>query len=134
MTKSPNAVADKVPAVEIVIKEWGGGDAARVPDWVMILAETVDLKGTRKTAERIGYSASVISRVINGKYDGNMERVAGIVRGAMLGETVMCPVSGEIARDVCLDNQKRGKPFTSSLRARLYRACRDGCPHYRGNK
>lgn len=134
MTKIPSAAADKRTAVETVIKEWGGGDAARVPDWVMILAETVDVKGTRQTAARIGYSHSVISRVMSGKYDGDMERVAGIVRGAMLGETVSCPVVGGIARDVCLDNQKRGKPFTSSLRARLYRACRDGCPHYRGGK
>lgn len=125
---------DRVKAADVVTKEWGGGNPARVPDWVMILAETVDAQGVRKTAERVGYSHSVISRVLNGKYDGDMERVAEIVKGAMLGATVMCPVSGEIARDVCLDNQRRGPPFTSSLRARLYRACRDGCPHFRGSK
>ena len=124
--------ADRVVAV--ATKEWGNGDAARVPDWVMVLAETCDAQSLRKVADRLGYSASVLSRVLNGKYDGDLERVADKVRGALMGEKVMCPVVDEIARDQCLDHQRHGPPFTSSMRAKLYRACRNGCPHYRGTK
>ncbi|MEQ1673200.1 MAG: transcriptional regulator, partial [Hyphomicrobium sp.] len=98
--------ADRVVAV--ATKEWGGGDATRVPDWVLVLAETCDAQSLRKVADRLGYSASVLSRVLNGKYDGDIERVAEKVRGALLGQTVMCPVVDEIARDRCLDNQKHG--------------------------
>lgn len=123
-----------VPAIDIVTEVWGGGLPARVPDWVMILAETCDATSRAKVAARLGYSPGVVSQVLNGSYKGDLARVEGVVRGALLAETVMCPVVDEIARDVCLENQKRTPPFTSAMRARLYRACRGGCPHYRGSK
>lgn len=134
MNRGPakQSAAHVVPAVTIATEAWGGGDAARVPDWVMIMAETCDASSRAKVASRLGYSPGVVSQVLNGTYRGDLNRVAGVIRGALLAETVMCPVVDEIARDVCLENQKRTPPFTSAMRARLYRACRDGCPHYRG--
>lgn len=128
------AQAHVVPAVNVAVEAWGQGQASSVPDWVMSLAEACDASSRSKVAARLGYSAGVVSQVLNGTYKGDLGRVEGVVKGALLAQTVMCPVVDEIARDVCLDNQKRTPPFTSAMRARLYRACRGGCPHYRGQK
>lgn len=119
-----------VPAMNVAANEWGDGDALKVPDWIMVLAESCDASSRAKVAARLGYSAGVVSQVLNNTYKGDLGRVEGVVRGALLAEKVMCPVVDEISRDVCLENQKRNPPFTSAMRARLYRACRDGCPHF----
>ena len=131
---SSGAQGHVVPAVEVAVAAWGAGVAAAVPDWVVILAESCDATSRARVAARLGYSAGVVSQVLNKSYKGDLARVEGVVRGALLAETVMCPVVDEIARDVCLENQKRTPPFTSAMRARLYRACRGGCPNYRGSK
>ncbi|MCB1473806.1 MAG: transcriptional regulator [Defluviimonas sp.] len=104
---------------------------AQIPDWVRELASYVDTVGLKKAAQRIGYSQAVLHEVIRKRYAGSVERVEERVRGALMGETVCCPVLGPIRRDTCLDWQ--GKPFaiTSAHRTRMYRACRAGCPHSR---
>lgn len=102
------------------------------PDWVTVLAELADAKGLKAAGEAIGYSDSLVSNVIAKKYPGDIGRVEEKVRGALLGLTVDCPGTGEsMSRDICLDWQK--KPFepTSQQRCRMYRACRNGCPHFR---
>jgi hypothetical protein len=64
-------------------------------------------------------------------YTGDLARVEAKVRGALMGATVVCPILGEIGRDVCLDEQKKPNTGASSIRSKLYRACRAGCPHSR---
>lgn len=100
-----------------------------VPDWVAELAGLADREGLRTAAKRVGYSPSAISTVINGYYRGDLVRVEEIVRGALMGDAVDCPVLGEIGRDQCLAWQKKPFAATSSARAAVYRACRGGCPH-----
>ncbi|MHA7882778.1 transcriptional regulator [Nitratireductor rhodophyticola] len=100
-----------------------------LPDWVAELATLVDRIGLRSAEKRVGYSASAISTVINGRYRGDMQRVEETVRGALMGRVVECPVLGEIGRDQCLLWQKKPFAATSSMRAAVYRACRGGCPH-----
>ncbi len=124
-----------VPAVNTATAAWGDGDASRIPDWVLSLAEACDAATRSEIARRLNYSPSVISQLLNGTYNGDLDRVAGVIRGALMAETVQCPVCDEIRRDVCLDHQKKSvPPLASAMRARLYRACRSGCPHYRGAK
>lgn len=106
---------------------WGS-----VPAWVQVLAQACDGASQSVVARRIGYSAAVISQVINHSYRGDLARVEAAVRGALMDETVICPVLGDIAHDVCLAHQKRKFDCTSAMRARLYRACRSGCPHFLG--
>lgn len=111
----------------IAREHWG----ASVPDWVVILAEDATRLGLKRTAGRISYSVSTVSEVIRAKYRGRLPDVEERVRGALMGATVDCPVSGEIGRDACLDHQKAPFAATNSHRIELYRACRGGCPHSR---
>lgn len=121
-------------AVETAIAAWGGGDAARVPDWVRAFAEHCDAHSRSIVASRLSYSAAVVSQVLNNTYRGDLARVEAVVRGAFMAATVMCPVNGETPLDVCLADQKRQPPFASSWRMQVYRACRAGCPNFRGGK
>lgn len=104
-----------------------------VPEWVRVLAQACDRPGASQgaVAKRIGYSASAVSSVLNNKYAGDIGRVEQAVRGALMSETVMCPVCDEITRDVCLSHQRKAKSFkpTSAMRTQLYHACRRTCPH-----
>ena len=98
------------------------------PLWLTELRAQVRATSQRKVALEIGYSPSTISQVLTGKYPGDLTKVEAAVRGVYLGETLNCPVLGEIGTDRCL--QERQKPYsnTSPVRVKLYRACRS-CPH-----
>ena len=106
------------------------GDPA--PDWLSELAALADEIGLRACGKRVNYSASAISNVLNGKYEkGDMGRVEAMVRGALMGKTVECPVLGEIGRDRCLTEQDEPFRATSAFRARLWHECRSGSVHAR---
>ena len=112
--------------VEVAAGHWQGA-----PEWVMQLAAEADRTTLTAAAARIGYSVGLVSQVIRAKYPGDLEKVEIAVRGALMGETVGCPVLGEIGRDRCLHEQGMPRAATSAIRARLYHACRSGCPHSR---
>lgn len=106
---------------------WGN----TVPDWILSLAEEADRTSGEAAALKIGYSAAVVSNVLRAKYPGALGTVAERVRGALMGQTVDCPVWGDIGRDRCLTEQSLPFLATSSARAQCYRACRSGCPNSR---
>lgn len=106
---------------------WG----ADIPAWVEALAEEARRTSGSAAATRIGYSAPTVSAVLAKKYKGDVNRIAAKVAGALMGATVECEVLGEITRDRCLDEQVKGFSGSSSVRARLFRTCRGGCPHSR---
>ena len=119
-------------AMERARAAWG--DA--LPDWVAELAAACDASSQNRVARSIGYSASVISQVLARSYRGSLATVEQKVRGALMQETIECPVMGEISKARCIDNQRlaaRGVIATSSMRSRLYHACRR-CPHARINR
>jgi hypothetical protein len=102
------------------------------PDWVEELAQHADARGLKETGKAIGYSGSAVSGVLAGKYAGDMPRVEGAVRGALMGKTVWCQGMGlDLARNHCLEWQKKPRAPTSSGRMKMYRACRNNCPHFR---
>lgn len=104
-----------------------------VPDWVNALAERADESSLNAVGEAIGYSGSLVSQVLHNKYKkGDLGRVEEKVRGALLGKVVWCHGVGDnIARHTCLDWQKKPFAATSPDRTRMYRACRNNCPHFR---
>lgn len=103
-----------------------------VPDWLIELAALADEIGLRACEKRVNYSPSAISNVLNGKYEkGDMGRVEAMVRGALMGKTVDCPILGGIGRDRCLTEQDEPFRATSAFRAQLYHACRSGCVNAR---
>lgn len=117
----------KVDFVTKARTAWG----ASCPDWVLEWARFASRTDGVRAAKRVGYSAAVFSHVMAKNYKGDIARVELKVRGALMNETVICPVVGEIGQDRCLDEQKMGHTGASSVRAKLYRACRSGCPHSR---
>lgn len=100
-----------------------------VPDWVAELADYADAKRLKGAAEKLGCSTAVVSTVIANKYAGDVGRIEEMVRGAIMGATVDCPIKGDMTRDVCLSWQRKPYVLSSSARAEMYRACRSGCPH-----
>lgn len=85
-------------------------------------------------ARLIGYSPTVVNRILKGNYEGDARAVQKAVEGALMGATVTCPVLREIAANRCLEIQ--GLPFaaTNPTRVALFHACRSGCAHSRLNK
>lgn len=101
-----------------------------LPNWVSVLAREVDRVGSRRiVGERLGYSTTTISQVISNQYRGDLKKLEDKVRGQLIGDSVSCPVAGLISLDLCRDYQARPFRSTSGFHTRLYRACRNGCPH-----
>lgn len=126
MNRGPQAGRPAVDHKAKAIAAWG--DA---PDWVVVLAEACMLSSQSAVAKQLDYSAATVSQVLSNSYRGDLSRVREMVRGALMAETIVCPILGEIARNVCLEWQAKPAVVTSSLRAQMYRACRTQCPHSR---
>ncbi|WP_082167651.1 transcriptional regulator [Methylobacterium aquaticum] len=120
-------VAGKLSALERAAAAWGEA----MPDEVRELAAYVDRNTGAAAAKTIGYSGAVVSNMLNARYTGDHEAVFAKIRGALMGEVVVCPVLGEIGRHRCLSEQKMPFATSNAARARVYRACRTGCPHSR---
>ena len=101
------------------------------PDWIIRLAEECMRSSASDVAKRLDYSVAVVSSALLNSYRGSLPKLEAKVRGAFMGEFVDCPVLGEIERDRCETEQGRRFLGTSAARARLYRACRSGCPNSR---
>lgn len=100
-----------------------------LPEWVLALAAACDRDGGRAVAERIGYSRSAVSLVINNRWNGDLTRIEQAVRGALMNAEVACPVVGALALDRCATHQKAAWAPHNPQRIQFYRACRSGCPH-----
>lgn len=122
MSQKPNDPVARAAAA------WG--DA--IPDWVVVLAEACRMAGSQSAvARRLEYSATTISQILSKTYLGDVGRVEQMVRGALMAETVVCPMLGDVARNVCLDWQSKPYSPTSSHRVAMFRACRSACPNSR---
>lgn len=99
--------------------------------WLETLAAACGRTSQSRVARELGVSASLVNQVLKGSYRGDMGRIKALVEGAYMGAVVHCPVLGEIPLNRCLEHQ--GTPFaaTNPTRVRLWRACRNGCPHSR---
>lgn len=98
-------------------------------DWLAALRQACSKDSQAAVARRLGVSPATVSQVLKGSYKADLGGIEQRVRGALLGETVTCPILGDIKRNVCLDWQAKPFAATNELRVMLYRACRDGCPH-----
>lgn len=116
--------AGKLDALAKARAAWGEA----LPREVEVLAEACKAQTSRAVAKRLGYSDAVISHVLANKYPGDVAKVFATVRGALMGETVLCPILDEIGRDRCLREQATPFAATNSTRARLSHACK-ACPN-----
>lgn len=100
-------------------------------DWMEVLAAHRKAHGGKKTGDDIGYSATVVSQVLSGKYAGDLKAVQQKVEGALMGATVDCPVMGDLPRNRCLEYQRQPFAATNPNRVRFSAAC-PKCPNRRG--
>lgn len=113
------------------IAAWG----PEMPTWVRALAEACDADSMRSTAKRLALSPALVSLTINARRDGvKVDFIRNRVERMLMLTMVSCPVLGAMSRTHCLEEQAR--PFSSAnpLRVQIYRACRNGCPFYKGEK
>ncbi len=104
---------------------WGG---EATPAWVLAIAEKAQEVGQKAAGGMVDYSGTTVSEVISNRYRGDLGRFEQMVRGALMGSTVVCPVLDEIGRDQCRREQTAPFRATNSTRAHLRRACRI-CPN-----
>lgn len=99
-------------------------------DWIEVLRAACEAKTQAAVAERIGYSPATVNQVLKGAYKGDLRRVEEAVRGALMGESVECPVIGDLPRQRCIEHQRRAGSFaaTNPTRVQLARACKT-CEH-----
>ena len=99
-----------------------------LPDWLLVLARACDAGSQADVARSLGYSPAVVSQTLSHKYRGALGQVEARVRQALMAGQLACSILGEINGQRCLEEQRRPFAATSSLRVRLWRACRT-CPH-----
>jgi hypothetical protein len=124
MNRGPRPGTTQRDHVATARASWGDD----VQEWVIVLARTAQEMGQKAAGDLIGYSGSTVSEIISNRYRGDLGRAEQMVRGALMGATVMCPVLDEIGRDQCRREQSAPFRATNSTRARLRRACRT-CPN-----
>ncbi|RJF94836.1 transcriptional regulator [Oleomonas cavernae] len=114
----------KISAAQAAREAWG----TELPRWVQVLAAEADATTEKATAIRIGYAASVVWQVIRRDYKGSYPNVESAVRAALMRDTVICPVLGEIAGDKCLSHQNRTRRPVNTTEVKLSRRC-PTCPN-----
>jgi hypothetical protein len=119
--------ADGKTNLEKVRRAWGEVP----PEWVVILAEACDARASSQSAvaARLGISGAAVNQVLANSYIGRLDKIEARVRGSLMGQTVACPVLGEISKRKCLESQSPTRGATNELRVELRRAC-PRCPNY----
>ena len=98
-------------------------------DWYQPLKKLVTETSQTQAGKKLGVNPSYINALLNDKkFPGRLDRVESKLRGALLNQTVQCPVAGEITSDLCQEHQSRPWSNANAMRVRLYNACRNGCP------
>lgn len=97
------------------------------PAWLAVLDAECEKTSQAKVAAVLNISTAQISQARKGTYPGNLARLEAAVRGAYMGETVNCPVLGELDKNKCQQHQRQKMTAVNPLRVRLYRACNGGC-------
>jgi transcriptional regulator with XRE-family HTH domain len=102
-------------------------------NWIELLRSECQRAGQSQAvvAKKIGYSKTVVSQVLNGKYPGDLDKVEMAVRGAYENFEVVCPELGGVRGDVCAKHQRNAPHWSGANieRRRMYIACRK-CPRY----
>lgn len=94
-----------------------------VPDWVAALASACDRQSQSAVAQHIDVNAAYLSYAIRGVNFEYHSRVEDAVRARLMGETVACPVVGEIAPDICGSHRRSRLKALGPVQKRLRLTC-----------
>lgn len=107
-------------------------------NWLNTLRAEVARTSQARVAQRLGLSEGTVSQVLSGTYKASSQRIERRVRGALMGETVECPVALEMPLHVCQGIQDRpAGRFGNPVHARAWLCCKGRgefssagpCPH-----
>lgn len=90
-----------------------------------LLKNKVAATSQADVARALGYSASAISQVLMGKYQGDDATILQKAEETYGSSTVICPVKGEIPLAKCAEHKARPFAATNPERVRMYKACRN---------
>lgn len=96
--------------------------------WFTALKQAVETQSQAKVASQCGISPTAVNQVLKGTYPGNLNNVAEKVSGALLEQSVICPVLDVITTDICASYRAQGFKPNNPMRVQLYRACQK-CQH-----
>ncbi|MAI62438.1 MAG: hypothetical protein CBB87_08180 [Micavibrio sp. TMED27] len=96
-------------------------------NFIDVLQEAVSKSSQRAVSAKIGYSTTVISQVLNGRYPGDITAVEQAVKRKLTTNVINCPVLGEITPNSCSEHSSREFSSASSIRVKLFKAC-SKCP------
>lgn len=116
-------------ALAKAIAAWG----TEMPAWVRSLATACEGASVRKIAARLEVSPAIVSLALNKKRQ-ELDFIKGRVEQHFMTIQFGCPVLGVISINRCLQEQARPFSGANPLRVQFYRACRNGCPHFREKK
>jgi hypothetical protein len=101
-------------------------------DWIATLRAAVERSSIRKVSLRINVSTTVISQTLSGKYPAKTDNIEARVRAHLMACDIECPALGLISTARCDAEQRAEFSSANHVAIRRYRACRAGCPRYRG--
>jgi len=92
-------------------------------DRLELLRQRVAESSQAKVAKELGYSASTVNQVLKGSYAGGLDNFLERVAEVYGGDTIDCPVLGDIPLSRC--SSERKKPFraTNHQAVELFRTC-----------
>lgn len=100
-------------------------------EWLKLLKQAVAEAGSQAVVAReLGYSPAVINQALQGKYPGDIERLAAKVVEVYGNERVECPILGNISLAACAKNQKQPFSTANPLVVDLWATC-PHCSNYR---
>ncbi|KUJ75941.1 hypothetical protein AVO42_00325 [Thiomicrospira sp. XS5] len=97
-------------------------------NWFIALQQACSVQSQKRVADQCGISATAVNQVLKGVYKGSLDNVIEKVSGALLNQSVHCPVLDDITTDLCAKYRKEGFMPTNPMRVQLYRACQT-CPN-----
>lgn len=104
------------------------------PRWLKELRDRCAATSQRQVADLLRVSPAMINQALKGKYPGDISKLERAVRGAFLGDTVSCPVLGELETNKCLAYQREKLSAVNPMRVQLYRQCNGSCEHSEKNR
>lgn len=93
--------------------------------WFSALQAACEVASQSKVAAQCGISATAVNQVLKGSYKGNLDNVIEKISGALLNQSVNCPVLDDITTDLCARYRKEGFMPTNPMRVQLFRACQN---------
>lgn len=100
---------------------------------LQVLKDRIDSTSFSHVARELGVSITLVNQVYHGKYASKSSPILErAVRTRYMLETVECPVLQTIGLGLCHQSQRIRPHAANPMRQRIYRACRDGCPHFLG--